>query len=94
MQSFETPLSSTVETCVPPTAIAYPLATQYNYTFTCLWILQNNFAFKVLDLCLTLIDFCETKSIVNSIEYRIQKCVLFLDLRNLIITTVDEYSDK
>jgi len=27
MQTFETPLSSTVETCVPPTAIAYPLAT-------------------------------------------------------------------
>ena len=26
---FETPLFSTVETCVPPAAIAYPLATQY-----------------------------------------------------------------
>jgi len=38
------------------------------------------FAFEVLYLCQILIDFCETKSIVKSIEYWIQKYVLFLDL--------------
>jgi len=35
------------------------------------------FAFEVLYVCQILIDFCETKSIVNSIEYWIQKICTF-----------------
>ena len=64
---------------------------------------SHAYGYLVLDsvtLCIwstvSLIDVCETKSTVKSIEYWIQKYELYLSLiwHNLFITTVDEYSDS
>jgi len=50
---FETPLFSTVETCVPRAAIAYPLATYYKQYIHMSWTLsigQNNCFWSTVSL--------------------------------------------